>query len=173
MDGSSIDNGNSGGSGENGLFSSASVSSENSDSTRHSLLFRSSVPCTTLKRGRNAGVVTEEQDWRCSKMGRIETKIPEMATEKGNLRLSSSSSFLRSTSNTTHSLFPDAQQMLSFSSPKQDALVTYYHHLLPSPSCCVSTPASSTFARNTGTVKTSCTFFPHRSRLPVGSGLFI
>lgn len=117
-----------------GVFSSSLVSSD-IDSIRQKGLYRSGF----LKHARPGE--SEENDWMRLKAPRSEVAM--MAPTKSPPSLISPNS---------HSLFPEGQQMLSFSSPKPDSLMlcndgglTYYH---PSGSS-FSVPTSS-YARNAG-----------------------
>lgn len=119
-----------------GLFSSTLVLSD-------SEIKQTGVFCSSLlKHARPGG--SEENDWRFSKMARTEARaVPNITRGDASLYRSNS-----------HSLFPEGEQMLSFSSTpsaKPDAMVLssdgtlpYYHH----PSASSSTP----YFRTAGTI---------------------
>ncbi|MQL98072.1 hypothetical protein Taro_030769 [Colocasia esculenta] len=116
-----------------GAFSSSLVSSD-IDSITQRGLYRSGF----LKQTRSGGA--DDGDWRYLKVPRSEPAM--LASSKASPSLSSHA----------HSLFPEGQQMLSFSSPKPDALVLcgdgsspYYHSSASSLSA-----ASSSYSRNAG-----------------------
>ncbi|KAJ0967707.1 hypothetical protein J5N97_024624 [Dioscorea zingiberensis] len=129
-----------------GLFPSSLASSE-AETRGQKGIFGNGL----FKHGRSCGL--EEHDLRSLKMAR--TSSGTMVADKAG---ASSASLLRSSS---HSLFPDGEQMLSFSAPKPDALFLSIEGTLPFYHLPSSSPSTAAYLRSAGLSSGSSTTNMH------------